>query len=434
MSIFGAMNSAISGLSAQSAAFTNISDNIANSQTVGYKEVGTAFSDYLTASNATENQSGTVATTPQYMNNVQGTVVQSADPLAMAITGQGFFPVSVGNVNGAATSFNPQSYYTRAGDFQMNAQGYLVNSAGYYLNGWAADTGTGVINQTAVAPIKVDQNTFNPIATTTMNLSANLPATPSSGSTVSSQIQIYDALGTAHTVNLDWTQTAANKWTVAVNVPDNGGGAAVGTAQVTFGSASGNPVPEGTVGSISGATGGVTAGSYSAGGLANLSFNVNFGSGAQSISLGLGNYGTANGVTQYAGTTYAQTNLSQNGVPPGSFQSVSTQSNGDVVINYNNGQSQTIARVPVVTFEAPDQLQSQNGQAYTATPGSGTPSVLTAGTSGAGSVVTGSVEQSNVDIASQFSQLIVAQQAYSANAKVMTSANQLMQTTINIMQ
>ncbi len=434
MSIFGAMNSAISGLAAQSAAFTDISDNIANSQTVGYKEVGTAFSDYLTQSNANQNQSGSVATKPEYMNNVQGTVVQSNDPLAMAITGQGFFPVSVGSSNGLTTSFNQQPYYTRAGDFQMNAQGYLVNSAGYYLNGWSATPVSGTINQTSLAPIQVSQSTFTPIATTSMNLSANLPATPSSGSTVSSQIQIYDALGTAHTVNLNWTQTANNNWTVAVNVPDNSTGSAVGTAQVAFGSTSGNPVPEGTVGSIGGDTGTVSSTSYSAGGAAALSFTVNFGSGTQTVTLGMGTYGAAGGITQYAGTTYAQTNLSQNGVPPGSFQSVTTQANGDVVINYNNGQSQTIAQVPVVTFEAPDQLQSQNGQAYTATPNSGTPSALTAGTSGAGAIVTGSEEQSNVDISAQFSHLIVAQQAYSANSKVITSANQMMQATINMLQ
>src|SRR5579872_6156686 len=136
MSLFGAMNTAISGLGAQSAAFSNISDNVANSQTVGYKRVDTSFIDYLTTSNATVNDSGSVAASPEYINNVQGTITQTDNPLGLAITGQGFFAVSQqnGEVNGLPT-FNQQQYYTRAGDFQLDKNGYLVNSAGNFLNG-----------------------------------------------------------------------------------------------------------------------------------------------------------------------------------------------------------------------------------------------------------------------------------------------------------
>jgi flagellar hook protein FlgE len=107
---------------------------------------------------------------------------------------------------------------------------------------------------------------------------------------------------------------------------------------------------------------------------------------------------------------------------------------GNISVNYSNGQSQVIAQVPVVTFAAPDALQSQNGQAYTATIDSGNPKAETAASNGAGSLVVGSVEQSNVDIAQQFSALIVAQQAYSANTKVITTASQLMQATLNMTQ
>jgi flagellar hook protein FlgE len=222
--------------------------------------------------------------------------------------------------------------------------------------------------------------------------------------------------------------------TVSVNVPDNTGGGAVGTAEVQFGSTSGNPVPEGTVGSITNTTGSVTASTYAAGTAATLGFTVNFGSGPQTIQLGMGTFGSSSGVTQYAGTTYQLGGLTQNGVAPGSFQSVTTQSNGDVVVNYNNGESRTVAQVPVVTFNAPDQLQSQNGQAFTATSSSGAPIAKQADTSGAGSLVTGSTEDSNVDLATQLSQLIVAQQAYSANAKVITASNRLLQTTIDMKQ
>lgn len=435
MSLFGAMNTAISGLTSQSAAFTNISDNVANSQTVGYKEVDTAFMDYLTVSNASTNQSGAVVAKPEYMNNVQGTVAQSTDPLALAIAGQGFFAVSQPTnapIAGGVTTFSPTQYYTRTGDFQLNQNGYVVNSAGQYLNGWSVNSTTGTVNANALVPIQVNQTSFNPVATSQVSLSANLPATPTAGTAVSSQVDVYDSLGTPHTITLNWTQNSTNDWTVSVNSPDDTSNAAVGSADVQFGATSGNAVASGTVGSLSNATGSMTSSAFAAGSPANLTFTTNFGQGPQTISLNLGDFGQSNGLTQYAGTSYSLAGLTQNGVPPGSFSSITTNTSGDVSVNYSNGQSQTIAQVPVVTFAAPDSLQSQNGQSFTATTTSGNPLAQNAGTNGAGSLVTGSVEQSNVDIATQFTALIVAQQAYSANTKVVTSANQMLQETISM--
>ncbi len=441
MSLFGAMSTAISGLNAQSAAFSNISDNVANSQTVGYKRVDTSFVDYLTASTATNNESGSVLALPDYVNNVQGTITQTDNPLGLAIAGQGFFAVSQqsGEVNRQPT-FNPQQYYTDAGDFQMNQDGYLVNSAGEFLNGWPVNPTTGVVNQNDLSPIQVTQTVFNPVATSNVTISANLPATPAAGtatagSPITSDIDVYDALGTMHTVSLNWVQNTSGDWTVSINSPDDITSPAVGTAEVQFGpTTSGNPVPTGTVGQITNATGTVATAGYSAGSAATFSFVTNFGSGPQTVTLNLGTYGQTNGVTQYAGTQYNQGGVSQDGVPPGAFSSVTTQTNGDIVVNYNNGQTRTIAQVPVVTFNDPNGLQSQNGQAFTATANSGSPIADQANTNGAGSLVTQSVESSNVDIASEFSQLIVAQQAYSANAKLLTTANQMMQQTINIQQ
>ena len=442
MSLFGAINTAISGLTAQSASFGNISEDVANSQTVGFKRVDTSFIDYLTTSTATTNEPGAVVAQPEYVNNVQGSVTQTDNPLGMAIAGQGFFAVSqpTGQTNGVPT-FNPQQFYTRAGDFSMNNSGYLVNSAGQYLNGWAINPSTGVVDQNALVPIQVSQSTFNPVATSNVTLSANLPATPTAGtataaSPLSSQITVYDSLGTAHTVNLNWSQNASNDWNVQVSVPDSTTGTTdVGTADVQFGSVSANPVPEGTIGQVAVSatdSGTMTTGGYVAGQPAGLQFTTNFGSGPQTIQLNLGNYGGTAGVTQYAGSAYSLLGLTQNGVPPGSFSGVTTQANGSVVVNYNNGQTRTIAQVPLVTFNAPNALQSQNGQSFTATPGSGSPLAEAASTNGAGNIVTGSVEGSNVDIATEFSNLIVAQQAYSSNAKVVTTANQMLQATLQM--
>ncbi|ODU55306.1 MAG: hypothetical protein ABS99_07675 [Acetobacteraceae bacterium SCN 69-10] len=434
MSLFGAMNTAISGLTAQSTAFGNISDNVANSQTTGFKRTDTAFIDYLTSSSAAANNPGAVVARPDYMNTVQGTLAQTDNPLGLAIAGQGFFSVSEAtSASGGVTTFSPQGYFTRAGDFTMNKSGYLVNSAGDYLNGWNVNSSTGVVDRTATAPIQVTQTVYNPVATSEVTLSANLPATPAASTPVSPQVDVYDSLGTSHQVTLDWTQTSANNWSVSVNVPDDVNTAARGTATVQFGAtASGNPVPDGTVGSVGGGTGSVTTGAYAAGTPATLSFTADFGNGPQAITLNLGNYGQSDGVTQYAGSTFTLRGINQNGVPPGSFSSVSTTQAGDIQVNYDNGQSRTVARVPLVTFNNPDALQRQNGQAFTATQASGDPLSQDAGTNGAGKLVTNEIEQSNVDIASEFSKLIVAQRAYSANTKMVTTADDMLQQTLDM--
>jgi flagellar hook protein FlgE len=444
MSLFGAMNTAISGLTAQSSAFGNISDNVANSQTVGYKRVDTNFIDYLTTSTAAHNDPGAVVATPNYVNNVQGTITQTDNPLGLAIAGQGFFAVSQqnGEVNNVPT-FDPQQYYTRAGDFQMDKNGYLVNSAGKFLNGWPVvtdpTTGTSVVNQNTLTPIQVSQAVYNPIPTKNVTLSANLPDNPAT-TPLTSNIDVYDKLGTLHVMTLSWAETTpgtANDWTVTLTSPDDTKNTAIGTADVKFGASSANAVPEGTIGNMAG-SGGITATPYALNGPAVLTFNANFGTTAspvsQPISINLGTYGGTSGLTQYAGTGYDLRGLTQDGVPPGAFSSVTTQANGSIVVNYDNGQSRTIAQVPMVTFNAPDQLQRQDGQAFTASTASGTPLAEAAGTNGAGTLVTESTESSNVDIATEFSKLIVAQEAYSANTKMVTTADQMLQQTISMKQ
>ena len=287
-----------------------------------------------------------------------------------------------------------------------------------------------------MAPIQISQTVFNPVPTGEVLLSANLPATPVAataiaGAPISSDIDVYDALGTVHAVTLNWIRNGADDWTVSI-VSNDAATPDLGSATVKFGSTSGNPVPAGTVGDISSATGSVVTPGYSAGGAATLSFTADFPSGSQTIQLNLGTYGATSGVTQYAGSRYSLRGLTQNGVPPGSFSGVTTQANGDIVVNYDNGQTRVIAKVPLVTFNNPNALQRQNGQSFTATLDSGTPLAEDASTNGAGNIVTESIEKSNVDIAAEFSKLIVAQRAYAATTKVVTTADDLLQQTIDM--
>ena len=441
MSLFGAMSTAISGLSAQSAAFSNIGDNVANSQTIGFKRVDTSFEDYLTSSTATSNQSGSVVARPDYANSVQGSVTLTDKPLDLAIAGQGFFTVSreTSSANGIGT-FAPQQQYTRAGDFTLDRDGYLVNSSGGVLNGWLPDA-KGVLDTSKVAPIQVGQAAFSPVATTQATLVANLPATPSSTASVANPLQVFDALGNSQTLQLTWTQqpaaaAGASTWTVKVALPN---GTSLGSADVSFGT---NGAPAGTISDVGnivpGTTttppgGTITAGSaYTPGSPATLTLKPDFGSGPQAITLNLGSFGQGNGLTQYAGTDFSLKGLTQDGAAPGTFSGVTTRQNGDIVANYDNGQSRTVARVPLTLFANPDALQRQDGQAFSATRDSGGARTLASGSNGAGNLVTQSVEGSNVDIAAEFSKLIVAQRAYSANTKMVTTADELLQQTLDM--
>ncbi len=190
---------------------------------------------------------------------------------------------------------------------------------------------------------------------------------------------------------------------------------------------------DGTIGAFNGATGSVGLPATSANGdPANITFTADFGQGAQTVTLALGQFGKAQGLTQYSGTEFSVRNNAQDGVPLGAYSDLSIRGNGDVAVNYDNGQSRVIARVPLVAFNDPEKLQRLDGQAFMRTPESGEARVTDAASNGVGKLVTGSIERSNVDIATEFTKLIVAQRAYSANTKVVSATDELLQDTINM--
>ena len=172
----------------------------------------------------------------------------------------------------------------------------------------------------------------------------------------------------------------------------------------------------------------------SVGSAATITMALNFGLGTQPVALNLGQFGATTGITQFAGSGYEVAAQTQNGSTQGNFSSVTIQPTGAVVINYDNGATQTVAQIPLANFASPDSLQQQNGQAYTATLSSGAANIVSAGSGGTGTMVVGAQEGSNVDIATQFTQMIVAQRAYTANSKVITTANSMMQDVLNMIQ
>jgi flagellar hook protein FlgE len=448
MGIFDALTTAVSGLQAQAFALQNISGNIANSQTVGYKETNTAFDALVSQAALGEQTSGGVFATSVASNGVQGTIQNETVTTDMAINGSGYFVVTqpTGN-SGTNPQFSGVNDYTRRGDFQEDSNGYMVNGAGYYLMGIPVDPATGAPTASSPQVLQFNSNFLPAQATTSINYAANLPSAPPTGvltpgsfsatsnplappsgngtvigqdtTTFTNQsldggsITAYDSLGNPVNVQLRWAETASsggnNSWQLFYQTNTNPTAAQVAWQNVgttfTFNS-----------------SGQLTAPAASSLALTGLAVN---GDTVGNVTL---NYGS--NLTQFASSTGSVqvTSLTQNGFGAGALQSLSV-AKGQVVGSFSNGQTVALADVTVATFNGQDSLQPLNGEAFASTPESGNPNF-----SGTGSVVGSSLEASNVDIATQFSQLIVAQQAYSANARVMTTANQMIQSLLQVIQ
>jgi flagellar hook protein FlgE len=431
MSLFNAFTTAIGGLTAQGRALGHVADNIANSQTVGYKRIDTAFVSLVTTSSSKLHAPGSVVARPEFANDVQGSVEQVTLPTGLAISGGGMFGVARQaslDTNTGLPIFDNRPLFTRAGDFALDRNGYLVNSAGYFLTGWNVNPNTLVVDRAGVVPIRVTERVGAPVATSETILSANLPANAPIGTNVTSTIGVYDALGNLQTLTVDWTKTANNQWQATITTPQ------AQTAQFTvdFGQPG---YPPGTLSAFSGpgGTNPPTAPPTTAvGDPFIVGLNFNFGSGPQAITLNLGTFGEVDSLTQFAGDDYEVRSIQQNGVPPGSFSSIRITNAGDVVVNYDNGQQRTVYRVPVYTFPDVNELQREDGQAFSPTRESGPGNPQDAGRQGAGGLVVSAIERSNVDVATEFTRLIQAQRAYTSNARVITTTDEMLVDTINL--
>jgi flagellar hook protein FlgE len=440
MSLFDALTTSVSGLNAQQLAIGNIAQNVANASTVGYKGINTSF-ESLVFDDGKFQEPGDVAALPSYLNDVSGSLVQTQQATNLAINGQGFFVVKApptATANGTET-FNAQDLYTRAGDFTVNANGYLVNSAGYTLEGYSVDPTTGAITGTTPAPIQIPQTQNTPSATSIMSLMANLPSSSalvgSAGYTAPSPVTetVYDTQGNAHSVSIQFNHTAANVWTATVTAAgdtSNAGNPSSTVLDLTFGDGT-----TGTTGTLVGITNdpastgaAATIANGGAGTAATVTFPWNFGLGTQSVALGFGDYQSTSGLTQYAGTSVNVTSQSQNGYAAGSLTGLSIDDSGFVNLSYTNGQVNKAFQVSIAQFNAPDQLARINGTAFEQTVESGNPIVGLAGANGAGTISPSELEQSNVDISTELTKLITAQQVYSSNARVITTATQMVQT------
>ena len=351
------------------------------------------------------------------------------------MNGNGFFAVNEinGVSTGATPSFSNTQYYTRAGDFSADKNGYLVNSAGQYLDGYMADPATGALNTNALTQINVNNVTFRPTATSTVSVAPILAGSPSgTGAAQTSTQTVFDASGTGFPLGLSWTQTAGA--TAATTSP--AAAATDGTWSLTVNGAS---APAATVvfnadGSMQSVT--PTGGTATTSGAASLNIGAVV-PGGSPVSLNLGTIGSKTGTTMSnaAGAAFSPGASTQDGTSSlANYKGFTMGTDGSVVANFDNGQSQLIAKVPLATFGNADALQAQDGQAYTATSGSGVAALQMAGQNSAGSLETKSVNGSTDSLDTDLTKLIVAQQAYGASAKVVTTAEQMLQTALTMKQ
>jgi flagellar hook protein FlgE len=439
MSLTGALHSAVSALNAQSSALAMIGDNIANSDTTGYKTTSASFQDLVTASsNSKSYSSGGVSVSGVANITQQGLLSATTTATNVAIQGNGFFVVTNSTDAGGTT------FYTRNGGFTTDKKGFLVND-GYYLEGYRTDANGNIVGA-GLEPVQTTIAKSNGGATTESSITANLPAdavantsattTPTDGSSFSSSMTVYDSLGEAHSLNITWTKSAspANTWTAtfaaanAADVKTNGittNSGAAPTYTISFNS-------DGSLNKISptdSTTGQVTP----------LAIQWTDGAKDSSIAFNFGTQnGGTNGLTQLAsgGTTPSVTNFKANpdGVSLGTLTSVAISQGGIVEATYSNGKTVPIYKLAVATFTDPNGLVVHTDGMYTSTAESGDAKLQTSGEGDAGTVYGSELESSTTDTTGQFSNMISAQQAYSAASQVVTTVNKMFDTLISAMR
>ena len=401
------LNTSVSGMQADSNWLSTISQNVANSNTTGYKNVETDFSSLVDQIADGSQDFGGVSTRAVSLNALQGNVISTSTATDLAVQGSGFFVVS--DASGTM-------YLTRNGSFTPDASGNLVNSAGYYL--MAANVQNGVSplaanSLTGLQKVNVVNAGQTATATTTASLTANLPSTaapvapanlPSTNSagstyTAATSLVVYDNLGGSHTINTYFTNTGPNTWEVdaydASDASANGGfpysSGPLATQTLTFNTT----------------TGALSSGSP-------LSFAVPSG---QTMSVDISN------MTQLA-AGFNVSAATANGNAPSGISGVSISTSGSVMFNYANGTSGAAYDIPLANVVSPNNLASVNGSAYLPTSASGPVYLGTAGDGGFGRIEASSLESSTVDLATELTDMIQAQSAYEANSKVFqTGAN-----------
>jgi flagellar hook protein FlgE len=417
----------LTGLEADSTALNTIANDLSNMNTNAFKAQSTNFADLFYQQIATTGAGDPVQVGAgvQVASNetafTQGTINSTGNSTDVALNGNGFF--LVGNGDGAYE-------LTRDGNFTQDANGNLVTDDGMNLMGYPA--ANGVVNTNSpLTPINVPVGQVQePQATTSFSMDTNLDAASATGTQFPAQVTVYDSLGEPHVATVTYTQTAPNTWSYSVALPASdfkSGASTPVTGTLAFDS-NGNlttVTPTGGVAETVGtAAGDVSSIPVSFTGLADVSNSLSM----QWNLLGPGGSPTISQVDTASAVSATQ----QNGYPSGQYQSFTIGSDGTVTVTYSNGQTQNVGQLALANVENLQGLQLLGDDNYATTLASGTASIGASGTSGLATVQDGALEASNVNISAEFSDLIIAQRAFEANAKSVTTFDTVTQDTINM--
>jgi flagellar hook protein FlgE len=406
--------SAVSGLRSHQTMMDVVGNNIANVNTAGFKSSQTVFEDTLSqlVSGAGAPQGVNGGTNPAQVglgariggiatNFAQGASQLTGRATDVAIQGDGFFVVKRGT----------ETLYSRAGSFSFDATGNLTNPDGGIVQGWMANG--GVINPNAPTTglkLPIGQ-TLPPTQSANIELGGNLPSDAAVGTKIVSSITVYDAQGTAIPTSFVFDKTANDTWSVNATMPNANGStppATVGTATLNWNAATGkfgtssmtlNPPP--------------SVGTFAAGGV-----NVDLGT-------------AQNSLTQFAAVNSVAA-LSQDGAAMGSLQSFTLGGDGTLIGVFSNGLKQPLGKVALANFNNPPGLEKVGGSLYRDTVNSGVANVGQPGANGRGQLASGTLEMSNVDLAQEFSNLIIAQRGFQANSRVITTSDQILQDVVDL--
>ncbi|MGA2721122.1 MAG: flagellar hook protein FlgE [Bryobacteraceae bacterium] len=420
--MFTSFSTALSALNAMDTAIDVVGNNLANMNTPGFKTSEVCFSDLVTESLGAglgTTQVGFGTAQPLTIREFsQGAIQTSAGLMDAAIQGQGFF---------VTTDSSGNTLYTRAGNFTTDESGNLITDTGQFVQGWTTiDPATGEVDTNGpIGNIVVPVGTLKPpTATTALTESLNLDSasTADSSSNFTTPVTVYDSLGNSHVLTLSFQNTGNNTWSYNVSIPG---------ADVTGGTA-------GTPSDITGASG--TFSFDANGNLTSpaagspIDFSITgLADGASDMNLSWNPYNSdgSGQITQFDQPS-ASSASSQNGSAAAQLVSVGLANGGGIVAQYSDGTQLTVGQVAVASIRNPDTLVAVGNNDFQLSQLTATPAIGMPGTGGRGTVQGASLEASTVDIATEFTNLIVYQRGYEANAHVITTADQLSQDTINL--
>jgi flagellar hook protein FlgE len=428
MSLYGALNIGISGLNAASQALSVTSSNIANVNTVGYKEATSSFATFLDSSLGSSASAAAGVTTNIGQNvAASGLATTTTSATDLSISGNGFFAVTPQEANTSDTE------YTQVGSFAPDSSGNLVNANGQYLLGWQlGPSGAMPTDTNTLSLVNVSSLSGKAVATTSATMQTNLDSTATVDSTYAAgdmangtvapdyqtTINAYDSQGGVQPITMSFIKTGANTWSYEASYAGNSANI-TGSNPIASGTLSFNS--DGSLANVNGAT--PASGTFSM----TVPWSAASGLSAQTIKVNMGTVGQTNGLTQ-DNTASGGNQPVVDGSPYGTVTGVNVGSDGTVTAQFSNGLSQNIYKIPVVTFNNPDGLTALSGNAYAESNQSGAANMNQAGTGGSGTIKSDSLEGSTVDLSSEFTNLITAQNAYSAAARIVTTADQMMQT------